>query len=123
MRESSLEAYFRLRIRKLGGMSEKIAPTRWGLPDRLVLLPGGRLYLVELKTDVGQLRDAQTIWHRRAAELGTTVIVLRGKEEVDAWIVKVRGEIWEDQDRPRQLKKPAANTDLSDALQAVDLAI
>ena len=87
--EAKLEEYFSLRIRKMGGMTEKIAPVRWGLPDRLVLLPGGHLYLVELKARGGAVRPAQSVWHAKAAKLGTKVVVLSGKTGIDTWLAHI----------------------------------
>lgn len=86
MLESDLEARLRLRVRAIGGMFVKLAPTVRGIPDRLVILPGGRMYLVELKTTTGRLSPAQVQWHRQAAELGTTVVVLYGPVQIDNWI-------------------------------------
>lgn len=68
-------------------MCLKLAPTVRGVPDRLVLLPGGRVFLVELKTDTGRLSPAQAEWHRRAAELGVVVTLLAGADEIDHWPV------------------------------------
>lgn len=87
--EASLEGYFRKKVRLVGGRTEKLAPTTKGMPDRLVLLPEGRLYLVELKIDSGRLSPAQVVWHSRAAELGTEVHVVTGRAGVDAWIREV----------------------------------
>jgi hypothetical protein len=92
--ESSLEKSFHGRIRAMGGESYKLNPSgAAGLPDRLVLLPGGRLYLVELKADTGALRPVQRVWHERAAELGTTVVVLKGADEIAAWLAARAEEI------------------------------
>lgn len=86
-RESQLEARFRKKVSTdLGGASYKLAPIDAGIPDRLVLLPGGRVELVELKTETGKLRRVQEVWHRRAAALGTPVTVLAGREAIDAWV-------------------------------------
>lgn len=87
--EASLEAYFNRQVRLMGGIADKIAPTRKGLPDRLVLLPGGRVYLVELKAYDGRVSAAQALYHQRAAELGTRVQLLVGRGGVDAWLRKV----------------------------------
>lgn len=86
MLESALERRFAQGIRRAGGRSYKIAPTDKGIPDRLVLWPGGRMQLVELKTDTGRLSEMQKVWHGRAAQLGTNVVVLYGAAAVDAWI-------------------------------------
>lgn len=85
--EASLEAHFNRSVRlHLGGRAVKLAPTEKGLPDRLVLLPGGRIYLVELKTTSGHTSAAQDLWHERSAQLGTRVQVLVGRAGIDQWI-------------------------------------
>lgn len=80
-----MEAVFDKRVRELGGRSFKFAPVHAGNPDRIVLLPGGQIHLVELKADDGALHAAQVLWHRRAQELGTTVHVVTGSREARAW--------------------------------------
>lgn len=85
--ESSLEAYFYKQVRLvLGGKVFKLAPTEKGLPDRLVLLPGGIKDLVELKAVTGRTSAAQDLMFSRMAELGSHVYVLTGREQVDRWI-------------------------------------
>ena len=88
--EAKLEARLREGVRALGGMAEKVAPTRWGMPDRVVLLPFGQVFFVELKTDVGKLRPAQEVWHQRAHYLGTEVVVLSGAADVERWLGEQR---------------------------------
>lgn len=84
--EASLEAYFYNQVRLRGGMVEKLISTRRGIPDRLVLLPGGHVFLVELKAWGGRTSAIQEAWHARAAELGTRVVVLEGRDAIDAWL-------------------------------------
>jgi len=85
--EAQLEVLFRRRVRGvLGGIVIQLAPTVAGIPDRLVILPGGRMYLVELKTETGRLRPAQVAWIARAAERGTYVAVLHGVAGVLGWV-------------------------------------
>lgn len=85
--ENSLEKYFREKVRRiLGGAVYKLISTGAGVPDRMVLLPGGRILLVELKTVKGEPSALQEIWHLKAARLGTIVHVISGKEEIDRWI-------------------------------------
>lgn len=85
MRESAVESVFAQRVRDLGGVSYKFAPVHAGNPDRIVLMPGGVVRFVELKAEGGTLDPAQRVWHRRAAELGTVVDVVRGAEEARSW--------------------------------------
>lgn len=86
MRESSVETKLRLGVRRLGGTSYKLAPTTKGLPDRLVILPGGRIHFVELKADGGRLAPAQLHIHTVLRDLGANVVTLEGPDEVQAWL-------------------------------------
>lgn len=85
MREAAVERVFANRVRDLGGLTYKLAPLHAGNPDRIVLLPHGRVYFVELKADGGRLHPAQLLWHRRAAALGTHVQVVTGADEARSW--------------------------------------
>lgn len=86
MRESRVEQHLTRRVREAGGDTFKLAPTHVGMPDRLVMLPGGLIFLVELKAPGGRLRPAQIEWHRRAEGRGTSVHVLSSIEAVDDWV-------------------------------------
>jgi len=57
-----------------------------GAPDRLVLMPGGRFYFVELKGPNGRLEDTQEILFPRLEELGFKVWILKGVQEVQRFI-------------------------------------
>ena len=85
MREAAVEAVFAKRVRDLGGISFKFAPLHAGNPDRIVLMPDGHTYFVELKADGGALHPAQVLWHRRAAALGHIVHVVTGADEARSW--------------------------------------
>lgn len=85
-RESSLEEFFRKRVRLVGGYTIKLAPTERGVPDRLVVL-GGRMFLVELKAEDGELSPIQVVWHTRLRERhGVRVHVLYGRTDVVRWL-------------------------------------
>lgn len=86
MRESAVEAVLKVEVEELGGMALKLMPTHAGVPDRLVILPGGRHYLVELKQKGAHPSKIQLWWHEQADKIGHPVVVLRGAEEVRAWI-------------------------------------
>lgn len=86
MSEKQLERWFTAQVRLRGGWTGKWAPVERGTPDRVVLMPGGRIFLVELKTLDGRLSRIQMAWHHRAAELGTDVVVLYGREGAQAWL-------------------------------------
>lgn len=84
--EAMLEAVLRQNVRLRGGLTYKLAPTVKGMPDRLVLFPMGRIYLVELKTEKGTLSPAQIEWHKSAAKLGTRVVTLYGAQQIREWV-------------------------------------
>lgn len=89
--EAAVESFLTQEVRRLGGISEKLAPTHVGMPDRLVVLPGGHVWLIEVKTETGRLREAQKVWLARADAVGANVAVLYGKNDVQDWINDVRG--------------------------------
>ncbi len=60
---------------KLRGLCLKWVCPGWsGVPDRILLLPGGKIYFVELKRPKGSKVSAlQTWWRRKLESLGFTV--------------------------------------------------
>lgn len=90
--EENVEDFFRRQVRLLGGRAIKLVPVEKGMPDRLVLLPGGLMFLVELKQAKSKPSPAQVVWHMRAARMGHPVAVLHTKDEVRAWLRKVYGD-------------------------------
>lgn len=87
-RESAVEARLVRGVTAAGGRAFKIAPTTAGLPDRLVLLPGGVTHLVELKTDRGRLSPIQVARHAELSALGAQLFVLHGPAEVEAYLLR-----------------------------------
>jgi hypothetical protein len=83
MLEKDIEKLFRDEIKKAGGKAYKFtSPGNDGVPDRIVMLPDGRIVFVELKTDTGKLSRLQELQCRQIADLGQTVRVLHGLAEV-----------------------------------------
>ena len=66
MRESELEARLVLGVAKLGGRAYKfVSPGNTGVPDRLIVMPHGRVMFAELKTDAGRLSPRQELQIQR----------------------------------------------------------
>ena len=64
-------------VRELGGMAIKMLTDQFsGLPDRLVLLPGGRVLFVELKTTGQKPRKLQVSVHNALRSIGFRVEVV-----------------------------------------------
>ena len=84
MRESTIENYLTRIVKSLKGLSIKwTAPGTAGVPDRMVLLPGGRLVFVELKAPGSAPGPVQRAVHRRLRGLGFEVLVIDSKKGVD----------------------------------------
>lgn len=81
--EKLLERKLVEEIKKIGGLCIKLLSTYFiGLPDRLCLLPGGRLLFVELKTTNQKPRRAQLVVHERLRALGFTVLVIDSSQQI-----------------------------------------
>ena len=90
--EKDVERFLTREIKKTGGRGLKwVCPGHSGVPDRIVLLPGGRVWLVELKTETGRPTAMQRHWQRVLAGLGFNAVILHGPREVDAFLQMVRG--------------------------------
>lgn len=84
-RENKVEKYLRERIKELRGECLKFtSPGRTGVPDRIVILPGGQLIFVELKRPKKGATDDQKRVHERLRDLRQNVIVIDSRELVDA---------------------------------------
>jgi hypothetical protein len=72
--EKNTEAYLRDRVKALGGRSYKwVSPGCSGVPDRIVILPGGRAVFVELKSEGKTSTDQQKKRQAELRALGCTV--------------------------------------------------
>lgn len=90
MRENKIEERLGKQVKALRGWSIKFLPSVSGLPDRIVLLPGGRIYFVELKAPKKTTAVHQEVVHGRLAELGFPVIVLDTIDKVDTWVSSIK---------------------------------
>lgn len=70
--EKEIERRLRQTVEKHGGLCLKWVCPGWsGVPDRIVLLPGGRIIFVELKqARSGRLSAMQKWWAKKLVELG-----------------------------------------------------
>ena len=83
MRERDVEKIFVEGIRARGGVAYKfVSPGNDGVPDRLVVLPDGCVFFVELKTETGKLSGLQKTQIGRLTERGASVAVLYGAFQV-----------------------------------------
>lgn len=86
-REKQIEKYMRLRVEERGGVCMKfVSPGQDGVPDRIVVMPGGRVYFVELKTETGKLSRIQKYQLKRLTDLDQICSVVYGKEGVKEFL-------------------------------------
>ena len=93
MREKIIEKELAARARAMGGIAPKFtSPGFDGMPDRLALLPGGRMGFVELKAPGKKSRALQLSRHRLLRRLGFKVYVIDGIEQIDSVLEGIRHE-------------------------------
>ena len=91
MLEKEIEKFLVREVKKLGGISFKfISPGNAGVPDRIVILPSGKVIFVELKTDKGKLTKLQEVRIKKISDLGADARVLRGIEGVKEFINEIQ---------------------------------
>lgn len=95
MKESTIEARLVREVKKRGGLCYKFtSPGSPGVPDRIIILPGGITVYVELKTEIGRLAKIQEWQIEELRKRGAAVRVLKGMDQVLAFLEEVdRGEI------------------------------
>ena len=82
-REKCLERELALKVRKLGGWSIKVLSTHVsGLPDRLCMLPGGKVFFAEIKTTGEKPRKIQLYVHKKIRSLGFRVEVIDRSKQI-----------------------------------------
>ena len=85
MLESKLEQKLIAHIKKLGGIAYKFtSPNRRGVPDRLCVMPCGRVFFVEVKAPTKQPTALQQHEHELLRELGHIVFVIDSEESINA---------------------------------------
>lgn len=83
MREKDIELKLKNTVKSMGGIALKlISPGFDGVPDRLVLLPHGKLAFIELKAPGKRLRPLQEKRKRQLEALGFLVYVFDGEEQI-----------------------------------------
>ena len=83
MREKTIERKFTDAAKARGGLAPKFtSPGFDGMPDRIVLMPGGHMAFVEVKAPGKVPRPLQEARHRMLRELGFPVYVLDRPEQI-----------------------------------------
>lgn len=80
--EKDLERWLGQELKKLGCIYMKfVSPGNDGVPDRIVVLPGGDVIFIELKSDTGRLSHTQAFQISRLRQKGAKVLIVSSKTE------------------------------------------
>ena len=91
MREKTTEQKFVMEVKRVGGLALKfISPGFNGVPDRIALLPGGKMAFVEVKAPGEKPRPLQLARHRLLRRLGFKVYVLDDESQVGGMIDEIQ---------------------------------
>lgn len=82
MRERELEKQLIDEVKKRGGMCEKWVSGTVGWPDRIVILPDGKVAFVEVKRPGEKPRAIQVHRHKQLRKLGMAVYVLDATDQI-----------------------------------------
>lgn len=86
--EAKVECALVQAVVRRGGIAYKFtSPSRRGVPDRLVVLPGGRIVFVEVKAPGGRLSKLQDVEIARLRALGARVAVIWSADDVEGALV------------------------------------
>lgn len=91
MRERQTEQKLVKSVKAAGGIAPKLtSPGFDGMPDRMVLMPGGCIGFVEVKAPGEKPRPLQLSRHRLLRQMGFKVYVLDGAEQIGEIIDDIR---------------------------------
>lgn len=89
--EKNIEQYLVDKAKACGGYALKwVCPSWTGVPDRIVVLPGGKIGFVETKSPGKTTRPQQERWLERLKSLGFKAYVADSKEAVDIILEEIR---------------------------------
>ena len=71
-------------VKRHGGLCLKWVCPGWsGVPDRIILLPHGRIVYAETKRPKGgEVRELQKWWHRKLRDLGFSCWVIFDRDDI-----------------------------------------
>jgi hypothetical protein len=92
--EKDIEKKLRLKVEAQGGRCLKWVCPGWsGVPDRIILLPGARIYFVETKRPKGGTLSAlQKKWRQWLTDLGFYSTVVWNETDLAAFLEYIKGE-------------------------------
>lgn len=90
MKESKIEKALKNKVEEMGGMALKfISPGMAGVPDRIVLIPKGRVVFIESKAPGKKLRPLQLKRKSQLELLGFKVYIIDSLQGIDSFVREV----------------------------------
>ena len=84
MNEKLIEQKLRDKVKQLGGIALKfVSPSFTGVPDRIVLMPGGNIWFVEVKSTGKGVSARQKIVFPMFEKLGFRVELIDTEEKLN----------------------------------------
>lgn len=94
MLEKDIEQWLNKKVESLGGLSFKfVSPNNPGVPDRIYILPGGKVFFVELKTEIGKMSNIQKWQRERLQKIGCRFYLVKGMGQARKFIKELENEI------------------------------
>lgn len=91
MLEKEIEKKLVEGVQKISGFCFKwVSPGKDGVPDRIILLPEGKIIFAELKTEKGNLTRRQDFMIKLIRTLGFDVRVLYGMPQVNELLAELQ---------------------------------
>lgn len=91
MLEKTIEQALVRATKKAGGIAPKLtSPANAGMPDRIIILPNGKICFVELKAPGKKPRPLQTRQMQRLANLGCMVRTLDNPQKIPELINEIQ---------------------------------
>ena len=93
IRENDIERFFKKEVEKHGGLVWKfVSPNQSGVPDRIVMMPGGKVVFAEIKAPGKKPRPLQLAVIDKIARLGITTWVIDSRVLVHSFIEQYQRE-------------------------------
>jgi hypothetical protein len=85
--EKQIERYLVDRVKAIGGVAYKFtSPAHRGVADRIVCLPDGQTWFVEVKTEGGRLSPLQKVFMSDMARMNQNYVCLWNKDQINEWL-------------------------------------
>ena len=87
MLERDVERYLTKRVEAIGGRAYKfVSPGRAGVADRIVCLPSGETWFIEVKTEGGRMSALQNVFAEDMCRRNQKYMVIWSKQQVDLFL-------------------------------------